>query len=318
VAADPGNPREVRVERLVRRVVLPVWVETECVGVLDLGWRGARRISLDEPVPQHNFGELAELAGALADAIRTHRLHTRSTLADRVINGATAFLFRKAHRLGGRAGEMEVIIQEVLDSDGRVDPALLADRIPDITKASKEIGSIITRAQKLMGELARETPALARTQVGKILEKLVKAVRPAAEEAGIEVTLDQLIEFEGRVFPNLLREAFENVIQNALRALKADAARRGGKHLRITLRGSREGGVVVEFRDNGPGIPPAVLAKVKQRKPVGASRSGSGHGLFLTRIICEHHHGTLAFHDPPTGQGPGAVVVITIPRAEVQ
>lgn len=76
---------------------------------------------------------------------------------------------------------------------------------------------------------------------------------------------------------------------------------------------ARDGVLVLETLDTGPGIPEAereVLAQPYERGTGGAQAEGTGLGLALVRALAQLHGGALSFHDAPGG---GALVRVTLP-----
>jgi signal transduction histidine kinase len=95
------------------------------------------------------------------------------------------------------------------------------------------------------------------------------------------------------VFGSELNQVWTNLIDNAV-----DAMREGG---RLRLRTKREPpGVMVEVRDNGPGIPPEVQPHLFEpfftTKPVG---EGTGLGLDTALRIVRKHKGHIRFETKP-------------------
>lgn len=85
-----------------------------------------------------------------------------------------------------------------------------------------------------------------------------------------------------------LREAFKNVIENAIQ--------HGARSLlRLTVRrGAR--GIEVEIADDGPGIPQELWPQATERFFRGrAGGTGSGLGLAIAREVAVHHGGEIAF-----------------------
>ena len=87
-------------------------------------------------------------------------------------------------------------------------------------------------------------------------------------------------------YPGELNQVWTNLIDNALDAMG------GAGTLRVTTRAEGEGGALVEIADTGPGIPPAIAARVFEpfftTKGVG---KGTGLGLDIARRIVEERHG---------------------------
>lgn len=94
-----------------------------------------------------------------------------------------------------------------------------------------------------------------------------------------------------------LNQVWTNFIDNAISAMSAMPA--GEKALEI--RTSLEPGVVlVEFIDNGPGVPPEIQGRIFEpfftTKPVG---EGTGLGLDIVLRIIRNHHGTIRLESRP-------------------
>jgi signal transduction histidine kinase len=94
-------------------------------------------------------------------------------------------------------------------------------------------------------------------------------------------------------FGSALNQVWTNLIDNAI-----DAMPDGGT---LKVRTKREPvDVMVEVRDNGPGIPPEVQSRIFEpfftTKPVG---EGTGLGLDTSMRIVRKHHGNLRFETKP-------------------
>nr|WP_255581800.1 sensor histidine kinase [Cupriavidus sp. AU9028] len=122
-----------------------------------------------------------------------------------------------------------------------------------------------------------------------------------------------------RADPALLREAYANLVHNAIQYCP-----RGGH---ITLWAAREDGqacLVVE--DNGPGIPAEERDQVFARfyRRVGTEQPGSGLGLAISREMAARSGGSVTLGDarrqspPHEGQhGPGLRAALRLPLARV-
>jgi signal transduction histidine kinase len=95
--------------------------------------------------------------------------------------------------------------------------------------------------------------------------------------------------------PGALNQVFMNVLANACDAIQ------GAGNVWITTRASADG-VTVELRDDGPGIPPAVLPRIFDpfftTKDVG---QGTGLGLAISHGVIVAHGGTIAAESAPGG-----------------
>jgi len=95
-----------------------------------------------------------------------------------------------------------------------------------------------------------------------------------------------------------LREAFKNVIENAVQH---------GAHslLRLAVR-KIDGAIEVAVSDDGPGIAAELWPRVTQRFFRGPSKSpGSGLGLAIAREVALNHDGDVRFE---TGNGVFSVI----------
>ena len=62
-----------------------------------------------------------------------------------------------------------------------------------------------------------------------------------------------------------------------------------------------EESVVIEVRDNGPGIPDEELGYIFESFRSGASRGGTGTGLAIVKTIVEAHGGAVSAENLPGG-----------------
>jgi two-component system, NtrC family, sensor histidine kinase HydH len=106
-----------------------------------------------------------------------------------------------------------------------------------------------------------------------------------------------------------LRQAFMNIILNAIQASRSAAA--GGRVVVSTLTNG-EGGIEISFSDNGPGISSEAITEIFE--PFFTTKgSGTGLGLSITKKIIEGHGGTVEVVSRP---GAGAVFRVTLPVAD--
>jgi len=83
----------------------------------------------------------------------------------------------------------------------------------------------------------------------------------------------------------------------------------GGNLTVRTRYASRPQRVGVEFADDGPGIPPAVLAVLFE--PFNTTKAqGSGLGLFISQKIVQQHDGSISVE---TAAGQGTTFTVWLP-----
>jgi PAS domain S-box-containing protein len=111
-----------------------------------------------------------------------------------------------------------------------------------------------------------------------------------------------------------LEQVFLNLLVNAIQALPDG---RADNEIRVTLRASAAGEVVVEVSDNGPGIPDEIRSRVFDpfftTKRIGM---GLGLGLSVCHGIVTSHGGTIAV-DSKVGRGSTFRVVLPAPTDAV-
>jgi signal transduction histidine kinase len=99
-----------------------------------------------------------------------------------------------------------------------------------------------------------------------------------------------------------MRQVWLNLAANALEAL----GERGTLTVTWVARGADQ--VAVEFRDNGPGIPPEDLRRVGEPF-FTTKRGGTGLGLAIAQRIVERHGGVLTL-ESVAGHGTTARVML--------
>jgi len=103
--------------------------------------------------------------------------------------------------------------------------------------------------------------------------------------------------------PKRLRRVFLNLIHNAV-----DAMPDGGKiSLRFTV---REGEVLTEIEDTGPGLPPEIASKLFEVFATFGKAHGTGLGLSICKRIVEDHRGRIWSRQEP---GRGAIFCFALP-----
>jgi len=119
------------------------------------------------------------------------------------------------------------------------------------------------------------------------------------------LTVDADREYLNRVLTNLIR--------NAIQALESQDPGQDG---RVVVSSWREGAVVVvEVRDNGPGIPERVRPRLFEAFQSAAKPGGVGLGLAIAAELIRAHGGEIRL----AGTGPaGTVFHITVPDAVVE
>jgi signal transduction histidine kinase len=147
---------------------------------------------------------------------------------------------------------------------------------------------------------------LADVDLRAICERAAEEIRPDARALGGDVEVrGEFGQVEGDEV--LLRQAFSNLLRNALEACvggKAPPQIAIQSEVDATLKLSR-----IAINDNGPGIPPALRERVF-RPFFTSKRTGTGLGLALVQKIIVFHNGRVQVGVSPAG---GASLQLTLP-----
>jgi signal transduction histidine kinase len=142
-------------------------------------------------------------------------------------------------------------------------------------------------------------------RVGSLFEEVVPIVRPEAERAGVELTVecDHAPDVNGD--PAMLRQAFLNLAQNACQAMPQ------GGTLRIRCEAASDHRVSIAFTDSGLGIKPEHLQKIFDLY-FTTREKGSGIGLSMVYRTVQMHDGEIEVQSTP---GAGTTFRVLLPRA---
>jgi len=186
---------------------------------------------------------------------------------------------------------------------------------PGRTEEVRQIYQEAERASAILRQVllnARETlPERRPVSMNQIVQRSVGLQRfsLAAEKIRLETDLDPTLPFvQGD--PGHLQQVLINLVNNARQAIEQHGQ---GGTIRLRTKGTGERRVLLEVADNGPGIPPAILARIFDpfftTKPAGV---GTGLGLAIVLSVVREHGGQVHVTSPPKG---GAVFQIELPAA---
>jgi signal transduction histidine kinase len=114
-----------------------------------------------------------------------------------------------------------------------------------------------------------------------------------------------------QVDPTLMQHAVRNVVENAFKF--------GATELAVSGRSEKDS-VILEFKDNGPGIPPEDRERVFDRfyqveKTFCGQVPGAGLGLTMVKQTVEAHGGSVWLE---SDIGQGTALFIKLPSSTVQ
>lgn len=180
-------------------------------------------------------------------------------------------------------------------------------------QATGRIRNQVERINELIGEILEfaqgsgRAVALAAVDYAGFVQQVVEELRAELELKGVAIHLEnEPPPVPMRVDPARLRRVFHNLLHNA-----ADIMPSGGiVLLRFTL---KEGRVITEIEDTGPGIAPEIAPKLFEPFATFGKKAGTGLGLSICKRIIEDHQGRIWSESKP---GRGAIFIFSIPRPQ--
>jgi two-component system NtrC family sensor kinase len=209
---------------------------------------------------------------------------------------------------------MSLIMQDFKES-GQQDPETLDRDLKEsigelqrqIKRCSQVTKSILTFGRKESLEDSTIVP-------GEVMRDVDAMVRKKAEIQSVDIYMEiapDMPSIPGDA--SKVRQVLLNLLNNAVYALAEKYAGRPGGRLEFTARPHGQGWIVIEVRDNGPGIPKQVLDNIYTpfftTKP---PQKGTGLGLSVCYGVIESMGGTI---DVETRQGEGTVFRLMLPSA---
>ncbi|HCE42918.1 MAG TPA: hypothetical protein DET40_05175 [Lentisphaeria bacterium] len=176
------------------------------------------------------------------------------------------------------------------------------------------ISEIIELQQRFMGELGTENM----TSLAPVIESSVKIFEETCNKKGviIKTTLDDKTP-QVVVDPSMMTQVFINLIKNAVEAMEAEGGAK--KHsLDIILKMDKvenQRMVVVEVKDNGPGIPDDIRAKLFSFgfSTKDKNKVSRGYGLHSCMDTVKKYGGMLSLESKV---GEGSTFKISLPVSE--
>jgi signal transduction histidine kinase len=265
--------------------------------------------------------EMIVAARAMAQGDYTRRI--RATSRDEVGQLATAFnqmaadlaaadqqrrelIANVSHELRTPIAALQAVLENVVDGVAEPDPATLRTALAQTERLGRLVTELLDLSRLDAGALTVEPDVFA---LEPMLADAVAEAEVAADVAGRDIA------FRINVSPPDLtaradRERLHQVVVNLL----DNAARHGPPGTDVRVIGHRDGGdLVLEVRDEGPGIAVEERDRVFHRFTRGerAAGGGTGLGLAIARWVVDLHGGRIAVLDSTDG---GCRIRVTLPR----
>jgi signal transduction histidine kinase len=228
--------------------------------------------------------ELARLSQLRADFVSLVSHELRSPMA--AVIGAARTLQDRWRMLS--ADQRESFLALIGDETAR-----LAELVGDVLDTSRiEAGTFSYRFEEV--------------DLGRVVDEAVEAAALAQQEVPVVASVRGVLP-EIRGDRARLRQVLGNLIENAVKYSPE------GGEVRVSATAAN-GAVQIAVRDTGPGIPREQQGRIFEKfgrvDVPGASKPGTGLGLFIARSIAEAHGGSLGVS---SGVEPGSTFTLTLP-----
>lgn len=230
------------------------------------------------------YGDLIEEHAALQESRARELEAFAGRAAHDILNPVSAT--QMALTLASRRGGLDGRGQELLERAGR-----------NLQRVRTIVDGLLQFARAGARPAAGDS-----AELPDVLEDVVAGIRPAAEAAGIALSVEPPPPCAVRCSPGVLTSAVANLAQNAVR-YTGEGAPPGRR--RIAVRATARLDVVhVEVEDTGPGIAPDLLDAVFLPYVRGPTSEPTGLGLGLATVkrLCEAHGGRVGVRST-VGQG---------------
>ncbi|KAI5913290.1 sensor histidine kinase [Thauera sp. 2A1] len=213
----------------------------------------------------------------------------------------------------GLAHELNQPLTAVL-AGAQASRRLLADAPPDVEAARDAMQQVVGQARRAADVVARLRRTIDRpgahereaVELRSVVREVMQLMATECKRRGVAVHLPAE---EGWAFADTVavEQIVHNLASNALHALEDTPT----PQLTWTLQAGG-GRVRLSLRDNGPGLPPEVAARIFEPF-VTARPGGLGLGLSLCETLAQEMNGRL-WHEKPA-DGSGAIFVLELPAA---
>lgn len=256
--------------------------------------RRVRATSRDE------VGDLADAFNLMAADLAAADQHRRELIAN------------VSHELRTPISALQAVLENMVDGVAATDPATLRTALAQTERLGRLVTELLDLSRIESGAYPLDLEIF---EVEPLLTDVVAEARVMAATAGRDVR------FTATVTPpdatalgdrDRLAQVVVNLLDNAARHSPP------GGEVRVNAR-SDQGGLVIEVRDDGPGIAPEERYRVFERFTRGerATGGGTGLGLAIARWVVDLHGGAIGVLDTPshTGSGDpvGCRIQVTLP-----
>jgi len=261
-------------------------------------------ISIGGRVVLNEHGEPVTMAGYCLDV--TRRKQTEAALIQtEKLAVAGRLAASVAHEINNPL-EAAVNLVFLAQSDAAPEQAAFLD------EALAQLERVATIAQQTL-QFSRKPGTTTTCAPAQIVDSVLVLLRPKLTVTATEVVREIRSERQIPCTPGEIQQVLTNIINNAIDAM----GQNGRLRIRIadsTLWGeSSTRGVRLTISDNGSGMLPEVLRRLKEPFFTTKSETGTGLGMWITNELVERHKGKLSVRTSAAGRHHGTVFSLFLP-----
>jgi len=239
--------------------------------------------------------------------LTAHRAQAREAIESEKLNAVTLLAAGVAHELGNPLNSLNIHLQ-LLERDlgGRHKSVSDEDLLESVRVARSEVTRLDTIINQFLGAVRPAHANRSMVSINAIIRESLSFLQPEIKDRDV-IVQEELGEGLPQIpaNPDQLKQAFYNLIKNAVQALSHGgilrvATSRSDTHLQIS------------FEDNGTGISVEDMAHITEPY-FTRKKTGTGLGLFIVQRILHEHGGHLELLSEP---GRGTTARILLPLAE--
>jgi signal transduction histidine kinase len=173
--------------------------------------------------------------------------------------------------------------------------------IETVAVATRRMRQLVDDVVRVLGE--ERVGERYELTIEEMAEVLRQKLSPAAEMAGVPLEIRAQVKATvNNRTANLTLLILENLVHNALRVSPA------GRVVRVDVRRELEGALCCTVSDEGPGVPPEIVAQLFQ--PCRSTHGGSGLGLAISRQLAAQLGADLSL---TKNSGSGCIFTLRFP-----
>jgi|SRR5579884_287705 two-component system, sporulation sensor kinase E len=294
--------------RFINFYVVPLVIEHRNAGTGAGSSRSPESVAETEISREPRFKKASDQVGhvMIVRDITQSRRTAQQTIESERLNALTLLAAGVAHEIGNPLNSLHIHLQLMQRKLRELDGAAKTDLQQSLEIARSEVNRLDSIVTQFLRAIRPTHPQLRPENVNAIVEEAVRFFTPEIHDRDIVVEQELRADLPLlQLDRDQMKQAFYNVIKNALEAIK----RRGTLRIRTDLDDTH---VVIRFQDTGGGMSAENLSRIFE--PYFTTKpSGTGLGLLIVRRIVREHGGELSIEST---EGQGLTLTIRLPYVE--